>query len=335
MGVAGKHPDVESFDGSVRTHTHDRGVIWRRCLAVSHDNDHVVFDGLGQDIVGAGGRIANRRFVPKQRTTVDRPCAGYPAHRSSATRDRYQSGERRHSMIAQRIVRACPGYAHSTTSHQFQTGTRVPLAKIVTAAGAITGVTDLRKPLAWLNERSEILVGPVGSLGVHFDSVGAALRYVAENLAPTLGTATRNYRIRVVGHVVESDAPLVIPANGIVIQGLGGDSTAPATPGKSVIEWTGDAPLFDLNGKDYLIFRDFVAGYNGTTAAATAADRRAVFYANAQASSHCVFENIRVKNYGSSANTLHGAFYVAGTLGAITNSVIRDVYATGALIKTD
>jgi hypothetical protein len=225
--------------------------------------------------------------------------------------------------------RVTKAYGHSTTWHQFQAGTRVALAKVVTAAGAITSVADFRKPLAWLNERSEILVGPVGTLGVHFTSVGAALRYVGENLAPALGTATRNYRIRVVGHVVEAGAPLVIPANGIVIEGLGGDSTAPATPGKSVVEWAGDVPLFDLNGKDYLVFRDFVAGYNGTTAAATAADRRAVFYANAQASSHCVFENIRVKNYGSAANTLHGMFWVGGVLGAITNSVIRDVYAAG------
>jgi nitrous oxidase accessory protein NosD len=54
-----------------------------------------------------------------------------------------------------------------------------------------------------------------------------------------------------------------------------------------------------------------------------------VFYGYEQASSHCVFENIRVKNYGSAANTLHGVFYVTGTLGAITNSVIRDVYASG------
>jgi len=220
-------------------------------------------------------------------------------------------------------------YGHSTTAHPFQSGTRVPLAKVVTAAGAITGVTDLRKPLASLNERSEILVGPVDALGVHFNSVGAALRYVGENLAPSLGTATRNYRVRVVGHVVEPQVPIVIPANGIVIEGLGGDSTAPAAPGKSVIEWTGDVPLFDLNGKDYLVFRDFVAGYNGTTPAANAVDRRVVFFGNAQASSHCVFENLKVKNYGAAANTLHGVFWVGGTLGAITNSVIRDVYATG------
>jgi hypothetical protein len=225
--------------------------------------------------------------------------------------------------------RVTKAYGNSTTSHQFQAGTRVALAKVVTAAGSITSLIDLRKPLAWLNERSEILVGPAGTLGVHFTSVGAALRYVGENLAPSLGTSSRNYRIRVVGHVVETQAPLVIPANGIVIEGLGGDSTAPATPGKSVIEWTGDVPLFDLNGKDYLVFRDFVAGYNGTTAAATAADRRVVFYGSAQASSHCVFESIKVKNYGGAANTLHGVFYVAGTLGAVTNSVIRDVYATG------
>jgi len=71
-----------------------------------------------------------------------------------------------------------------------------------------------------------------------------------------------------------------------------------------------------------------VAGYNGTTPAANAVDRRVVFYGNAQASSHCVFENLKVKNYGAAANTLHGVFYVTGVLGAITNSVIRDVYAT-------
>jgi len=136
-------------------------------------------------------------------------------------------------------------YGHSTNAHPFQSGTRVPLAKVVTAAGAITGVTDLRKPLAWLNERSEILVGPVDALGVHFNSVGAAVRYVGENLAPSLGTATRNYRIRVVGHVVEPQVPIVIPANGIVIEGLAGDSTAPAAPGKSVIEWTGDPTSLD------------------------------------------------------------------------------------------
>gem|GEM_PF-3372435 len=46
-------------------------------------------------------------------------------------------------------------------------------------------------------------------------------------------------------------------------------------------------------------------------------------------SSHCVFENLKVRNYGAAGNTLHGVFWVGGTLGAITNSVIRDVYATG------
>ena len=225
--------------------------------------------------------------------------------------------------------RVTKAYGHSTTSHQFQAGTRVALAKVATAAGAITSVVDLRKPLAWLNERSEILVGPVGTLGVHFTSVGAALQYIGENLGPTLGTSTRNYRIRVVGHVVETGAPLVIPANGVVIEGLGADSAPPVSPAKSVIEWTGDVPLFYLNGKDHLVFRDFVAGYNGTTPAASAADRRVVFHGYEQASSHCVFEHIQVKNYGSAANTLHGVFHVTGTLGAITNSVIRDVYATG------
>jgi nitrous oxidase accessory protein NosD len=42
-----------------------------------------------------------------------------------------------------------------------------------------------------------------------------------------------------------------------------------------------------------------------------------------------VFENLKVKNYGAAANTLHGVFYVTGVLGAITNSVIRDIYASG------
>ena len=39
----------------------------------------------------------------------------------------------------------------------------VALAKVATAAGEITGIVDFRKPLVWLNERSEILVGPVGN----------------------------------------------------------------------------------------------------------------------------------------------------------------------------
>jgi hypothetical protein len=52
-----------------------------------------------------------------------------------------------------RVTRA---YGHSTTTHPFQSGTRVPLAKVVTAAGAITSLVDLR------NERTQRTPGGPG-----------------------------------------------------------------------------------------------------------------------------------------------------------------------------
>ena len=191
---------------------------------------------------------------------------------------------------------------------------KVILAYVETDGGGhFTTIRNIAIRSANLDGKTEILVGgTTGSVVYsHFETITAALEAIAERRVPTTGTgASRRYSIRIVAPTTEP-AGIVIPIDGISIEGLG--------DGVDSVLWSSNAPLFDLNGKSDLTFRNFRA-YNTSAGLPTIGQARTVFKAQATASNNVKIEDVM----GGGLGGLNGFFLADGVTGGLTNSRIRN-----------
>ena len=122
----------------------------------------------------------------------------------------------------------------------------------VSGTGANAVLTDLRYPLKDFDERTDVLVGTLQGTPVEpwFPTLAKAVAYVSEMMDPDSGDPSRSMKIKVVGNTPETETPIVIKTDGLIIEGMG---VGPDDAGIQ-IQWT-SGPLFDLNGHKGLEFR--------------------------------------------------------------------------------
>lgn len=238
---------------------------------------------------------------------------------------------------------SCPVVTHSTTLPLPSSGD-ILLARVTHSGVAILTVTNLQHYLLDVDQRVDLTVGsyagpvPPGTSYPHFETLSAAMQWIGETMDPVGvgGTAGSKYgkqwRIKVVGPVVETSAPVFIPTNGIIVEGSA-KITAGTTPGDySMITWAGDVSLFDLNGKDDLTFRDLAFRYTEGTAPG-AIPNRAVFTANsAAAAGPFTSTNVLIENCMFTGANAHAFVLFRETSARLTgmfHSTIRNNYCVG------
>jgi len=226
-------------------------------------------------------------------------------------------------------VPALPVYAHTTSLPLPSVeDALVGLVEVTGGGTAVSVITDLRYPLNDINLRDPILVGVVehGGMMPHFTNLADAVAYLGETMDPTDGDNGQSRRILVVGHTDEdsSKLPIVMPADGIVIEGasrrMDGGAAPPNSP--TQIRWDSDGPLFDLNGKNDLVFRNLPILYKAGAGVLDAFPGRIVFdNTGGDICRRCVIENLHVT---TADLRLHGFMHMVGASNGMEDSVIRD-----------
>ncbi len=151
-----------------------------------------------------------------------------------------------------------PDNGYSYTSTFQDTDAKLWIAKVSLVAGDITQVTDIRKSVARLGEKTEIRVGSIhtGALNgaywdnvTHFETLGDALAAIDvwANDDGTDNDITRGYHIKVVAPCTESDStesrPYKLPISGLIIEG----------DGESTITWDDANSLIDVDSKHVIV----------------------------------------------------------------------------------
>lgn len=136
----------------------------------------------------------------------------------------------------------------------------VLVAKVIAKSGTVAEIVPLQAPFRQINYRFDVVVGRredlvYGGPAPHFDTIAEAIRYVGELILPTVGLSGYQVRILVTGPTEETEVPIRIPCEGLLIQGV-----APAQ-GWGVGWDSFSYPLFDLDGKSNCIFRDLTIRY--------------------------------------------------------------------------
>lgn len=180
----------------------------------------------------------------------------------------------------------CPTLALSNTLELPDPEHDVLLARVVSAGGVITVISQLQHPLTDLDRRVDILVGfqENSVYQPHFITLEEAVNYVNEISNPAFFAPTSNigrfFRIRVVGRTQETDGnmPIVVQTDGLMIEGVNSRIDANGVGENRIsIEWGGDQCLLDFNGHDDCVVRNVSFLYAGGSAAAPATVLRSVF----------------------------------------------------------
>lgn len=244
---------------------------------------------------------------------------------------------------------ACPVF-NSQIGMPLPTNSCVLVGIGVVSGGVLTTLIDMRKILQDVDLRDVILVGatdhhPTESSHPHFSELADAVQYACEIMryrapAPPSSelNADRYVRIRVVGPTNEqaSKLPIRFTADGIIIEG-----TAVKTDGfhlpigagimnQQSVAWSADVPLFDLNGRSNLTFRDLVLEYRDVGQPASVAMGRCAFtnWAGIESTvSGIVIDRVHLINYqedvtGPPPNIAHA--FVWFTEGDAINWKIRN-----------
>ena len=224
-----------------------------------------------------------------------------------------------------------PSLGLSSTASPLSLRSDFLIAKVTSAAGAITQIVDLRNPLAKVDQRIDILVGNLqdGFPSTHFDTLGEAVAYVGEIANPSSGYDGRNFRIRVVGYTQETGT-IPLSVDGLYIEGTRRLDHIDSAGSRQGIHWSANAPLFDFNGKNGATIRNLSIHYDGTGTQAT--PNRIVFYNSAlNTTEFNLIEDI----YFNGNSKAHGFLY---NLGIFVYSNIRNVSSfttTDFFIKSD
>lgn len=141
----------------------------------------------------------------------------------------------------------------------------VLLAKVTMFLGVIDIIEDLRRPLTEMDKRLDITVGEfvgtqfIGQPSPHFDTLGKAIAYVGAIMDPTVGDSGNYLRIKIVGTTTESkSAPIVLPCNGVIVEGAGQPQTQGAGGAHGIVvsgQGVG-VPCIDMNGKEDWVWRN-------------------------------------------------------------------------------
>lgn len=205
------------------------------------------------------------------------------------------------------------------------------LRKIITDAGpGITIESDilLTPPLTRTDRKTDIFVGSIAAStyaddAAHFLTVSEAFAAIDVWVNETPFNTIAGYRVRVVGPVTEvpTDLPLVVPVDGMIIEGV---PLTPSAEDHVGIAWSGDEYLFDVTGRTNVVFRDLYLAYNdGVAASLGTPDRYAFGGAN---TTGIQIERVRIR--AIQPTRLHG--YVSLTSGTNKEMCIRDCDWTGA-----
>lgn len=211
--------------------------------------------------------------------------------------------------------------------HSFFTATtappvdEAPVAWILTGAGAIQQIVDLRLIPATMDRRTDL---HVGGPDAHFATLGAAVKFVNHLCKPGTGAPSRTWRILVRGHTVEPDTIQFTTGN-VLIEGAGADASS--TTGAARLSWSGDKPLFDLNGQTDLCFRGLGIAYDFATISAVAVSRVVFDNVSAVQFQRLHIERVRIVKVG--AGRIHGYMRTAGGGGG-GGVFIRDCDWSGA-----
>ncbi|MFH1921703.1 MAG: right-handed parallel beta-helix repeat-containing protein, partial [Planctomycetota bacterium] len=188
------------------------------------------------------------------------------------------------------------------------------LARVTTSGVGISAVLDLRYMMDDLEKRIDIYAG--NARGTHFATLAKAVRWVGEMVNSTVGaTFTRNFRIRIAGTCIETNAslPIVLPCDGLVIEGTGKDSG-------TAIFWDSNKALIDLNGKDHFVLRDVLIAYDAAVdmGPGAAPTRHVIEQTGAVTSDEVLIQNVLFKWLGTSMP--HGLVY--NSVGTINGLVV-------------
>lgn len=191
----------------------------------------------------------------------------------------------------------------------------LPLAKVVTTAGVITSITDLRRLVYHLGERGPITVGPTADC--HFATIAEAVAFLGHYLGnhPS-GTVFRTWEILVLGGTRETGT-ITMPVGGIRIRGVDNATDR--------IVWDGDVPLFDLNGKSDLAFECLNAYNDATSGGAIGATPASLMFRMTGASN---VDRLTVRGCRLVSNAGHGFLANLGT-GSLRDSVIEENNVSG------
>lgn len=151
------------------------------------------------------------------------------------------------------------------------------LARVSVRPGiTVSTLLALQNPMNDVDRRVDLYVGEIGGdtgdwvgFQPHFTTLAEAVEYANEIMAPVSGgRAYQNVTIHVVGRTHEPSRmlPIVIRANGLVIEGTPSYNSNSAVAVKSEISWGADpniTDLIDLNGCSDLVFRNLSFRSNG------------------------------------------------------------------------
>jgi hypothetical protein len=200
----------------------------------------------------------------------------------------------------------------------------IPPGVVVSPSKSMSGGTDfqadsasyvpLQMHLRDVDRRVDITVGQhVGKPGtVHFDTLGEAFAYIGETAEPPSGTSGRSWRIQVVGYTNEAGAPIVVPTDGIIVEGAairraGGPGT------QTTVRWSATTALFDLNGRKDLVFENLAFEYQNTGQPDNTSGLQAVFANDRSTVGGLTVERLTVRNCRLKGNTRANGFFVLGS----------------------
>lgn len=203
----------------------------------------------------------------------------------------------------------------------------VPLARVTASGGLITEVLPLQLYLRDIDYRFDIFVGRrqdrnvYGEPTPHFDTLAAAVHYVGELLDPESGMSGYQVRIRVVGPTQETELPIRIPCDGLVIEGVSTMEQGSAPARSWGVCW--DLPagsLIDLMGHRDVAIRDLALVYNAPMMPPHAAPDRVAITSSvpSQPVRNLVLENVHL--YGH--DQCQGLLYIPAPAGGLVSSQI-------------
>jgi len=178
---------------------------------------------------------------------------------------------------------------------------------------------DLTNPVRDIDRRVDITVGSypgwTSSPAPHFATLAEAIAFVGEIMEPPSGTSGRSYLIRVIGPTYETVVPIQMPTDGVIIEGAAIRTTGGVQP---TIHWDMAAtPLFDLRGKNNLVFQNLAFEYDDVGQPADASGHQVLFYndfsgVGGQLVERLTIRNVRFEGNGKAHGFLRGGFATSG-----------------------
>jgi hypothetical protein len=213
----------------------------------------------------------------------------------------------------------CPVYSYDTTLPIPGPNADVLLGRVDVVGGVVDASTyiDLRNPLKDIDRRVDITVGDYGAWAPadhpHFVTLAEAIAYVGEMMEPPSGNSGRSWRIKVIGYTNETAVPIVMPTDGIIIEGAA-VRRAGGPGSQTTVRWNAAAtPLFELNGKTDLVFDNLAFEYENTGQPNDATFEQVVFAQDVGGAGSLISERLVVSNCRFKGNTRGHGFLCAYT----------------------